>query len=580
VTDSTGNAIAGNIQEMIKTNVVNNRYKNLLATGETCMELDIDSEIWSCMTVVSIPPLTSSGDDVFGYLIMTSSLEEAQTALYSIIRSQLILYAALLVALIIIITSLSSKFFIKPIRELSKATKMVATGKFTPLPERKSHDEISDLIRSFNTMAEKLARAMFKLEGHNRNLEKQVADEAEKLRMAARQLIENEKLSALGQLIAGVAHELNNPLAVVMGNAQLLLALGHDSKTTEKAEAIYNSAVRSQKIVKNLLSFARHAPSKKSLVALNNVINDCLELKAYDYKSNKINVTCDFDNDLPVTLCDVHQFQQVFINILDNAQHALSENGGEKTLRITTKSDGENIILSFKDNGPGISPEVRARIFEPFFTTKEQGKGTGLGLSIAYGIVKKHYGELMFETEVGKGTNFIINIPVVTDETSEISEEFDSELTQFLVNDTPSIMKKNKRILVVDDESEIAGMLQGLLHNDGFRVDVTCNGKLALDRIKKNDYDIIISDVKMPVMGGERLFEIVRGQYPHLMKKFIFITGDIVNKDTTDFVKTTGCPNLEKPFKFERLKRIIMGMIPSPEYVSPVAPDIFLEKSI
>jgi signal transduction histidine kinase/ActR/RegA family two-component response regulator len=580
VTDSTGNAFVGNIRKMLGAEVIADRYKQMITNGETCIEIDTESDTWSCMTIVPIPSTASEREDIFGYLILESSLKETQEALSSVIRSQTILYAALLITLIIIITSLSNKFFIKPIRKLSKATKMVAMGKFTPLPERNTNDEISDLIRSFNTMTEKLARAMYKLEGHNRNLEKKVADEAEKLRVAARQLIENEKLSALGQLIAGVAHELNNPLAVVMGNAQLLLALGLDSKTIEKAESIYNSAVRSQKIVKNLLSFARQAPSKKTLVELNNVINDCLELKAYDYKSNGINVICDFENDLPVTMCDFHQFQQVFINILDNVQHALSEMGGDKTLRISSKSDGENIILSFKDNGPGIPPDVRARIFEPFFTTKEQGKGTGLGLSIAYGIVKKHYGELMVETEIGKSTNFIIEIPIVTDETSEITDEFDDEITQFFMNDTPNIKSNTKRILVVDDESEIAEMLQGLLYNEGFKVDVARNGKLALDRIQKTDYDIIISDIKMPVIGGEQLFEIVRRQYPELMKRFIFITGDIVNPDTADFVKMTGCPYIEKPFKFERLKRIIIGMIPSPEYVSPVAPDVFLEKSI
>ena len=579
VTDSTGKALASNDQGMLHSSVISDKYKKSIANGEPLIRLDTESDIWSCMTMVSIPPSPIEGETLFGYLIVETSLAEPQTALSSIIKSQLKLYLALLISLLIIITIFSSKLFISPIIELSKATQMVANGKFTPLPERKTNDEISDLVRSFNTMTEKLARAMYKLEGHNRSLERKVADEAEKLRMAARQLIDNEKLSALGQLIAGVAHELNNPLAVVMGNAQLMMTYGLDKKSNEKAESIYNSAVRSQKIVKNLLSFARQAPSKKTLVELNKVINDCLELKAYDYKSNGIHVVCDFDNDLPITMCDFHQFQQVFINILDNAQHALSEIEGEKKLTIATASDGEKISISFKDNGPGIPHDVRARIFEPFFTTKEQGKGTGLGLSIAYGIVKKHYGELMIETEVGRGTNFIIEVPVITDETSEISDEFDSEITQFLIEDTHIAKTSNARILVVDDETEIAEMLQGLLRNEGYSVNMTVNGKLALENIRKNEYDIIVCDVKMPVMGGQELYNIVQNEYPRLKKQFIFITGDMVNSNTSKFIKATGCPYLEKPFKFERLKRTVVGLAPAPEYISPVSPDIFLEKS-
>jgi PAS domain S-box-containing protein len=226
------------------------------------------------------------------------------------------------------------------------------------------------------------------------------------------QLIQAGKLAAIGQLVAGVAHELNNPLTSVVGYSQLLMGAQCSEEVKRDLERINRQAVRAARIVENLLTFARRREARKESIHINEVIERSLELQAHQLALDGISIVKELDEALPPTLADPFQMQQVFMNVINNAHQALRGWAGERRLRVRSKVAGGMIHLEFADSGPGMSAEVMGRLFEPFFTTKEVGEGMGLGLSIAYGIVEAHGGRIWAENKVGKGATFIVEIPV------------------------------------------------------------------------------------------------------------------------------------------------------------------------
>ena len=226
-------------------------------------------------------------------------------------------------------------------------------------------------------------------------------------------LLQSEKMASVGQLVSGVAHELNNPLTGVTGFAQLLLNRDLDEQTRRDVQTIYSEAERAAKIVQNLLSFARRRKAQKGLVNLNTLLERVLELRSYDLHVKNIDLELDLDPRLPLTMSDPDQIQQVFFNIITNAEHAmLSAHGGGK-LKVRSRAEKGFILLSFSDDGVGIPPENLRRVFDPFFTTKEGGQGTGLGLTISYGIVDDHAGRIRVESRPGKGATFVVELPIV-----------------------------------------------------------------------------------------------------------------------------------------------------------------------
>jgi two-component system NtrC family sensor kinase len=225
------------------------------------------------------------------------------------------------------------------------------------------------------------------------------------------------RLAAVGELAAGVAHELNNPLAAVQAYAQLLCERTDlDATAKGDMETIYGEAVRASKITSNLLSFAREHKPEKRLVSMNQVVAKSLELHAYRMKVSNIEVELDLDPDLPLTMADFHQLQQVFVNIIANAEQAMTDANGGGRLLIQTRKNDRFIHIGFTDNGPGIPEKDLKRIFDPFFTTKDVGKGTGLGLSICYGIVQGHRGNMYAPSTAGKGATFVVEIPIVPED--------------------------------------------------------------------------------------------------------------------------------------------------------------------
>lgn len=241
-------------------------------------------------------------------------------------------------------------------------------------------------------------------------------DAQKKLEFVKAQLKQSEKFSAIGQLVAGVAHELNNPLAAIMGYSELLLMPGQPADTTRNyLENIRRSVMLCNSIIQNLLSFSRKKERKREYIQINPVIESTLELKKHDFKVDRILVFKDLAQDIPHTMADVHELQQVFLNIINNAHQAMKEENGEKRiLTIRSEFDQDVIRIRFQDSGPGIPRENLQKIFEPLFTTKEEGKGTGLGLSICYEIIREHRGNIYVASELEKGATFVIELPITS----------------------------------------------------------------------------------------------------------------------------------------------------------------------
>jgi two-component system NtrC family sensor kinase len=366
------------------------------------------------------------------------------------------------------------------------------------------------------------------------------------------QLVQSEKMAAVGQLVSGVAHELNNPLAGVMGYAQLLLMRSDlDDKTQSYLNKISKESDRAKNIVNNLLTFARkHKPEKKYL-DINTVLEQTIVLRAYDLKVSSIQVHKDFDAQLPRTMADFYQLQQVFLNIFNNAEQAILESKGKGEIRITTKRLEDIIQIAFEDTGPGIPEENLHKIFEPFFTTKEVGRGTGLGLSISYGIIQQHNGKIYARSTPGQGATFIIQLPVLKEEETSEAER----------KEKPKSLRRKverKNILVIDDEQSILDILMNTLQQEGHQVDVASNGRIALSKVKETDYDLVITDIKMPDFDGKRFFKEVENYNQKLVEKIIFTTGDLANPETQAFLENTNRPCIAKPFNLDEVKQTVL----------------------
>jgi two-component system, NtrC family, sensor kinase len=362
-------------------------------------------------------------------------------------------------------------------------------------------------------------------------------------KMLQEQLIQSEKMSAIGQLVSGVAHELNNPLAGISAFAQLLLAekrFPPDQRTA--AETIYSEARRASRIVQNLLTFARQHKAEKVPTALNQVLDDTLELRGYELRVRGIDVRREYDESLPDTMADAHQLQQVFLNLITNAEQAMEQRDGHHhRLTVRTRRNNDAIRIEVEDTGGGIPPNLIERIFNPFFTTKPTGSGTGLGLSISLGIVREHEGKIWAENSPAGGARFMVEIPVTEPRTS--GEHAAVSHVQPLGNDS-------LRVLVVDDEASVRVSLQRYLAGKGHQVETTASGEDALVRLKGTKYDAVILDMRMPDLSGEQLYERLRSNDPSHAERVIFTTGDLVNEQMRRFLDGTGRPCVSKPFEF------------------------------
>ncbi|MCI0658974.1 MAG: ATP-binding protein, partial [Acidobacteria bacterium] len=368
---------------------------------------------------------------------------------------------------------------------------------------------------------------------------------------AMQQLIQAEKIAALGELVAGVAHEVNNPLASIMGYSQLALTQPLTPTVRRYIETACSEAERAGKIVRNLLTFARKQPPEMKYLGLNGIIEKTVELKAYHFRTNQIEVVKELEEDLPKTMLDFHQIQQVLLNLLNNAEQAMLEKGRGGTIRIRTARVSERLELRLRDDGPGIAPEIQRRIFEPFFTTKHEGEGTGLGLSLCHGIMHGHGGSIRVESETGKGATFIIDLPIVADPSVAAATGADAAASA-----VPRL-----RVLVIDAERNMQGFLTELLIAKGHGVDTASDLPEALRKLAANGHQMIITDMKMPRGTGKDIYQAVMEKSPHLARRIIFTTGIGASSETQSFVRQTGNEIVLKPFKIDEIEKAIASAL-------------------
>ncbi len=356
------------------------------------------------------------------------------------------------------------------------------------------------------------------------------------------QLVQAERLSAVGGLVAGVAHELNNPLTTVLGFSELMLRAELRPELKRDVQFIHQAAERCKRIVADLLSFARPAKGKPVPEDLNKLVQRVLALMGYTLRRAGVAVEPDLDASLRWVPLDAHQIQQVLFNLLQNAVQAMEGQTRPRWIKVITRGHAEVVELRVADNGPGIAQEDLHRLFEPFFTTKEVGQGTGLGLSLAYSSVREHGGTIRARNVPGAGAEFIVRLPSPAEVVASAHVEEPHR--------PAAIDSARRRLLVVDDEEAVRELLRMTLVDLGFRVDLAPDGVAALRLLESNDfdYDAVLVDVRMPGLGGADLFRHIGERSPSLAGRVIFITGDTVSADTREFLDGAELQTVTKPF--------------------------------
>ena len=368
-------------------------------------------------------------------------------------------------------------------------------------------------------------------------------------RRLADQLLQREKLAAIGQLVSGVAHELNNPLAGILAFAQLLEGIPQSADDQKEAlGTIQREAKRASKIVANLLLFARQRSPERTPTDINQVMRDTLELRRYVLRTQQVDVVTDFDDALPRTWADAFQLQQVALNLLTNAEQALRAHDGVKCITLATRMREGFLEMGVSDTGPGIPSAQLDQVFNPFFTTKAVGEGTGLGLAISDGIVRQHGGTIRVESREGAGATFTIVIPY----------QPPPAVIAITPPPVPEVSGPPSNFLLVDDEPAIRAALAIHLRRAGHRVDAAESGREALAKLVTRRYDAIFLDLRMPDMSGVELYSILRKDDPGHAARVVFATGDVDADGAREFLRAAGRPFLANPFELADISEMLM----------------------
>jgi len=381
---------------------------------------------------------------------------------------------------------------------------------------------------------------------------KQAEEEKRKLQEKAQI---SSRLAAVGEMAAGIAHEINNPLTGVLGFSQILLGMADlPPVIREDVKIIADGSERVAGIVRRLLTFARQTKPTRTAVNVNELIDNNLKLRSYVLRTANIDVITSFDPDMPLIMADPGQLQQVFLNLIVNAEYVMKSSHGRGALSIKTKKEDCHVRISFQDDGPGIPAEVMPHLFEAFFTTKDVDKGNGLGLSLSRSIIVEHGGEIRVESEPGQGATFIIELPY-----AQTGETLPAALS--VTQPQTGTHSGQAHILAVDDESSIRDYVSAALSRDGYSIDCSRDGREALDKIGHTKYDVVFTDIRMPGMGGKELYERIISENASLAERVVFMTGDVCDDDVKAFLDEHHLEYLPKPFDVSALEQKINGIL-------------------
>src|SRR5262249_23243560 len=373
--------------------------------------------------------------------------------------------------------------------------------------------------------------------------ERKVEERTDQIKQLQQEMVQTAKMSAVGQMISGVAHELNNPLTVILGYTELTrlrhASEGGDPEELKLMTELYLQTDRCRKIVATLLQFARKATPAYESIRANDLAEQALKLREYEFRTRNVSFVREYDSRNPEFYADRNSVQQVLLNLINNAYDAIRDTGRPGTIWVRTRDLSDHVQFEIRDDGTGLSaPE---RIFEPFYTTKEGGRGTGLGLSVCYGIIKEHNGAITADNWE-RGGRFTVKLPRAAEKQPP---EMDSE-TQ-----TPATLSFRRTALVVDDEPAIVDLQKSFLFEIGVQAIGVKSGQDAIRFLEDQQVDLIISDVRMagPV-DGLKLFRWLESDRPELKDRFIFVTGDSVGLTTGELLGDQSVPCIEKPFTF------------------------------
>ncbi len=416
--------------------------------------------------------------------------------------------------------------------------------------------------------------SMFSRALHRQSLHENLNDQIALLKKTQAELIRTEKLASLGVLLAGVAHELNNPLTSIILYTQLALENLQQHPAREDLEQVLTLSRRAAQVIRGMLEFSARKHSRVEPVFIATALEDTLSLVKHEIKARRIQIHKDIAPELPAVLASSVQIQQVFINLIINAIHAITERQaqlpapevGQITIQayVEAADTGQQVHITVRDNGIGMTEEVLRHIFDPFYTTREVGQGTGLGLSICHGIITRYGGKIWAESVPNQGSTFHVILPAATPEAiQQILRKREtgplSGGTQIPCRDRPY------RLLVVDDEASIRHIFTRVLKRAGYEVEAVDNGRDALTQILQQDYDLVLCDINIPRLSGDQIYRRLETEKPSMLQRVLFITGDTHNRQIQQFLSQTDAPFLTKPFDLEDFLRAVQEALAQQE---------------
>jgi len=373
-------------------------------------------------------------------------------------------------------------------------------------------------------------------------------------RRIEQQLVQKEKLAAMGQMMVGAAHELNNPLTAILGVADLLRERAAEDSTRRQVDLVLKQARRAATIVQNLLAFSRPVTLGRAKLSLDEIIQEVLQQEQAVLSQKKILTTFQSIDGLPAVEGDRKLLKEVFVNIVANAEQAISAVRDHGTLSVRLSLAGTYVRVSFTDDGGGIPPENVGKIFDPFFTTKRPGGSSGLGLTICLAVVKEHGGRIETESELGSGATFHVLLPLAVEEVSTPPSTPSAATAQ------RASTLRGHTVVLIDDEESIREIVEQGLMARGMKVEAFGSAEAALTYLATNPCDIVVCDFNLPGMNGEQLFERLRVEQSERMPRFVFTTGDLFDPGAAERHRRAGAAILQKPFHVAELADLLVDV--------------------